>query len=526
MNNINLDFYDKTDFIPYEILKDDNIVKYIKQYTSEESYPIEFDFIFNKNASNTLKFCEINKDALIVNDCFGQKTKYLCQNCNTVTDIEFSLTSAEIVHSKIKDFGNCEIVVGKLQKIELNKKFDYIILSNLLEFSQVLIEHEKNPFKKLLMHFKKLLKPNGTLILEESNPFGIRNWIGELDFYTNTPFVNLLNYKDINNIRILSKKDLLCLFKDAGFQNANFYYPIPTNYNATKILKDNYKIDNYIEDKIINTLKEDALNKHNLYSIENITREIIKNNKFDFFANSFLIILEDNPQLKNKNFEEFSKNINTKLIKKSSHSKYLVKEAITQNAEKYLNSCYNFYLNEKERLKKNKIKEIKLVKCKQENNTYTFDYIEGKTLQSIAMNFIKHNDEEGIANILIEFYNIILKLYPSSEIMDFRTENLMANLFGYCEILNTQCIKNFNPNLNFKNIIKHKNLYYIANYENFSFGYIPLKYIIASPIFKLSIDCGINYKNCLNILGFLPKEIEIYKSMFSAFEQKRGFENE
>ncbi len=137
---LNLDFY-KEDICLY----DDNC--YSKNITEIESIitnekSSNYDQSLGQNTSvytfntlskirrNVLDWTALDKNAsfLEIGTEFGVITEMLCEKLKKVTSISFSKKEASIIKEKLEKYDNLEIIVGSLDDIKLNEKYDYISL--------------------------------------------------------------------------------------------------------------------------------------------------------------------------------------------------------------------------------------------------------------------------------------------------------------------------------------------------------------------------------------------------------------
>lgn len=163
-------------------------------------------------------------------------TQYLAQLGHNVTGIDLHGPSIKYAEQY---FGSttCKFIEGNTNTlIKLNKKFDVIIFSDLLEH----VEHPQN----LLMEAKNLLKAGGHILVTIPNgrgPFEIESYISRIPFIGKTSikcidlFIAILNkyiFKDVwskvissieipynhtsGHIQFFTKKSFLAICNDAG----------------------------------------------------------------------------------------------------------------------------------------------------------------------------------------------------------------------------------------------------------------------------------------------------------------------
>ncbi len=215
----------------------------------------------------------------------GAITEVLCEKCEKVTAVEMSKRRATATLLRCRQKENLEIIVGNLNDIRFEKTFDYITLIGVLEY-QGSYTDGSNPYEDFLTKIKGLLKPDGKLIVAIENKFGLKYWCGAREDHTGLPFDGINQYKIGNKgVRTFSREELKNLLINSGFENTYFYYPLP-----------DYKFPLYIYSE--NHLPKDTKgwapyyvpNGSTLIADETkLYEEIIKNNVFEFFANSFLV---------------------------------------------------------------------------------------------------------------------------------------------------------------------------------------------------------------------------------------------
>lgn len=362
---INLDFYKGEDlYCDGETEKD--ILEYEKKYQEEQfnqifkediRWPIFYHMTaLRKNIINWYPFKE-NSDVLEIGAGMGAITSTLCEKAGTVTSIELSNQRAKSIANRCKEKENLEIIVGNFNDIKFEKKYDYITLIGVLEYAP-LYTGTKNSFNDFLDKIKKLLKSDGKLLIAIENQFGIKYFAGAKEDHTAIKYDSIIGYENKEGIRTFGKEELKNVLKNSGLKYTKFYYPLP-----------DYKLPNIIfsEDFLPN---EKNIENYTPYYIENTTlnfdeksayKEIIKNNMFEIFANSFFIEASTEP-------------IETKV----DFNKICVNK-ISKEEKKFYNNVKINYTQEKQDIenndieKENRIKELEN-KLKEKNeilNTIT-----------------------------------------------------------------------------------------------------------------------------------------------------------
>ena len=215
----------------------------------------------------------------------GAITGLLCDKAKSVTAVEMNSVRAKVIKTRYAKRNNLNVIVQNIEKLDKTLKFDYIIMIGVLEYSEVFFD-VKEPFRYMLELAKSHLNKNGIILCAIENRFGLKYWCGASEDHLQQPFIGINGYSEDKSPKTLSKYALSQLFDSTGLSNKRFYYVLP-DYKFPKVIyTDEYlplpqDIDNipftYSKGSLLHTKEK------TLYS------EIIKNNNFDFFSNSYLI---------------------------------------------------------------------------------------------------------------------------------------------------------------------------------------------------------------------------------------------
>ncbi len=216
----------------------------------------------------------------------GAFSGLFAQKLRDVKVVELSKRRAEIIYNRHKNYDNLEIIVGNLNDISFDEKFDYVTLIGVLEYAGKFTEGN-TPFKTFLENAKSYLKPNGKLFIAIENKFGMKYWSGAREDHTGRLFDSIEGYPNDKGIQTFGKNELEKLILSTGFRCLDFYYPMP-DYKLPKIVySDDYlpEMDdlfdiyspNFDQDRVV------------LFNEREAFKNVIKNGQFPFFANSFLV---------------------------------------------------------------------------------------------------------------------------------------------------------------------------------------------------------------------------------------------
>jgi len=292
MAKFNLNFYKGQDLYSDGDIENTifDIVKSNTDFTDILSKSSDWAIIYHLSPirQNLLNWYDFDNSAnlLEIGGGCGALTGLFVNKLQKVTAIELSKRRAEIIYHRYKEYNNLEIIVGNLNDISIEEKFDYITLIGVLEYAGKFIE-SNNPFKTFLEKVKLYLKPNGKLLIAIENKFGLKYLAGAREEHTGRFFDSIEDYPNDKSIQTFGRKELEDLLYSVGFAKFYFYYPIPDYKLPRVIFSDDYLPD--IDDVFDTNSPNFDQNRIALFDERKAFKNIIKNNNFPFFANSFLI---------------------------------------------------------------------------------------------------------------------------------------------------------------------------------------------------------------------------------------------
>ena len=291
MAKVNLDFYSGKDFysegeIENEILsiikKGDDVDKVLSR---DNRWSILYHLSpIRQNIINWYPFRN-QSSALEIGGGCGAITGVLCDSVASVTSIELSKVRASIIQERYKGHNNLEIIVGNFNDIKIDKKFDYITLIGVLEYSGSFTDGD-SPYKTFLKKIYSMLNEKGVLLIAIENRYGIKYWSGAKEDHTGIAFDGITGYQDTEKVRTFGKLELEQLVKESGYSKSSFYYPCPDYKMPTVLYSDDFLPKSKEEIPLSINYDNDRLD---VFSERDAYTGILENNQFDFFSNSFLV---------------------------------------------------------------------------------------------------------------------------------------------------------------------------------------------------------------------------------------------
>lgn len=379
---------------------------YVDAIYANFSWPVYYHLThLRKNILNWYAF-KPDSSVLEIGCGMGAITGVLCDKCKDVTAVELSKKRATATLLRCREKENLEIIVGNLNDIEFDKKFDYVTLIGVFEY-QGSYTNTVNPYEDFLRKIKTLLKPDGKLLIAIENQYGLKYWCGAKEDHTGIPFEGMNQYRITDRgVRTFSKKTLEELVKRSGFKNTYFYYPmpdykLPTVVYSEKYLPRNSNMQNmlcyYTPDKTTLVADEQGLYK-----------DIIENEVFEFFANSFLVECTDSTDFGRITFVSCSSErqeeyrLATRFMDNGKVEKFPLTEA-----------CQKYHLQQ---IMKNeaalKKQGLKVLENSCDGTKICSDFVNAPLLEDCLLKAWKMSDKERVYEIFDRLYAEILKSSP------------------------------------------------------------------------------------------------------------------
>lgn len=254
---------------------------------------------------NLLEWFPFKKDGklLEIGAGCGALTGLFAEKVADVTAVELSTRRSQIIYERYRANDNLEIMAGNICDFQpqaqasprradppmaekFEGKFDYITLVGVLEYARSFVKGE-TPECQLLKQCRALLKPEGILIVAIENKFGLKYFAGAREDHSGRSFESIEGYRADAPAVTWSRDELSALLQESGFDSRCFYYPYPDYKMPKEIFSDDYLPE-------INHIFQDAPNydrdRYRIFNEKLALINLVENRKFDFFANSFLVL--------------------------------------------------------------------------------------------------------------------------------------------------------------------------------------------------------------------------------------------
>lgn len=296
---MNYDFYSGEDLYSDGDIEDFllDVVKTVeyKDYDSviakEKSWPVLYHLSdVRQNVINWYNF-EPGAQILEIGAGCGAITRcFLEQGCK-VTSLDLSKRRSLINANRHRDLDNLEIIVANFNDVAeaLEQKFDYVTLIGVFEYADLYIgqDHAADVFLKKI---KKLLKPNGKLIIAIENQLGLKYFAGCKEDHVSLYFEGIMGYPNSKGIRTYSKKVLSEILERNDLKNIKFYYPYPDYKLPHHIYSDEHLPQ---KGELNINIRNFDMERMSLFDESLVFDSIIDAGLFPEFSNSFLVIASE-----------------------------------------------------------------------------------------------------------------------------------------------------------------------------------------------------------------------------------------
>ena len=449
---------------------------------------------FSSVRQNILNWYPFKKDAdiLEVGAGMGSITGMLCDRAKNVTAIEMSEARADVIRARYPERNNLEIISEDITIWETDKKFDYVIFIGVLEYAAV-FSPKKRPFERFLQSAKNLLKDDGIILFAIENRFGLKYWLGGSEDHLQQPFVGIEGYKKPRTPKTFSKSELEKLLDDVGLNKHRFYSVYPDYKFPELICTQDFKPSYMNLQKVSFTYSKNSVltaNEKELY------KDIIDNNVWEFFANSYLVEAAVNrisePHVIHVSARgECKKQYRTNTIIYS--DKRVVKKAMHPKAQAHIDAIWNNNQN----LKKHGVDVLEL---QLENGDLVSQFSEYQSAQDYFAKQLSLNNRKEVFRVIELLKEEILK---SSEVE--KRENILTDLDGYdSEVDYGIVLKDGYIDMTLYNAFYHDDKLVFYDQE-WCFSNIPLNFIlyygIKSSYYRSEVETEISFDEIVRYAG-------------------------
>lgn len=374
----------------------------------------------------------------------GAVTGALAARCKEVVCVELSKKRSLINAYRHRNANNLEIMIGNFSDVRdrLDRKFDYITLIGVYEYA-ALYTKEEYPHLAFLQQLKKLLKPEGRLIIAIENRLGLKYFAGCKEDHLGVYFQGIENQYAKGGVRTFGRTEMIRLLEEAGLREYRFYYPYPDYKLAQAIYSDDYLPKkgelvqngrNYDADRLV------------LFDEAKAWDGILQAGLFGEFANSFLVLaspsqttlsVSDRPEnvvfIKVASERAAQYRIVTEMIRNGSESVrcgrkqdgVVRKRALTAQANAHVKKMWESY----EKLSAQFMETaIRVAACVHKDmDSIEMPIMHGKNLESLLETYLAQEEYARAFELMQSFFAQFLE---GAHLIAFKKTEALTQIFG------------------------------------------------------------------------------------------------
>ena len=393
----------------YDIVcKSDDFIEAIRENNS-----YEYHYFLSPLRHNLFQWYPYKEEGslLEIGAGYGQLTSLFTQKVSHVVAVEDSQSKCNIISKRAED---ATALVSDFDDIQIDEKFDYIVLCNIFEYAKSFVKSE-NPYVDYLNYLKKFLKDDGVILLALSNRLGLKYLAGFKEEHTDQLFEGIEGYSNVDYVETFTKTEITDIINDAGFSNYKFFYPYP-----------NHEIPETINtDRFINEIPFTGITRYfderiQFFDEVKLNLTLSEDNLCQYFANSFLVEIRssnidyptdkiDFVKLGTDREEEF--NTYTIIWSDGKVSKTPVSEKANNHIKRMVEGS------------KYDIGKIKCLDAEMKNNSLYYDFIKEKSCEYILLDIIAQKDKDKFFKLIEDIHDALF--YNSFESDEYATEEFL-----------------------------------------------------------------------------------------------------
>lgn len=384
---------------------------YIEAIRENNSYP--YHYFLSPIRHNLFQWYPFKKEGslLEIGAGYGQLTSLFTKKLDHVVAVEDSQSKCNLISKRAED---ATVLLSDFDDIQLEEKFDYIVLCNIFEYAKSFVESE-NPYVDYLNYLKGFLKEDGMILLAISNRLGLKYFAGYKEEHTNHLFSGINGYENEDSVQTFSKNELESIISNAEFSNYKFFYPYP-DHEFPELVN---------TDKLINEIPftgaiEFSRERYLFFDENNFNITLSEENLSQYYANSFLVEIRAS--------EKDYPTDNIELIKIGAQRKdefniYTIIWSDGKVSKTPISAKANDHIKRMVEGSKYDMGKIKCLDAELIDDSLYYDFINQKSCEYMILDFIAKNDKEKFFELIEDVYDALF--YNSFESNEYATEEFL-----------------------------------------------------------------------------------------------------
>lgn len=399
---------------------------------------------------------------------YGQLTSLFTKRVNRVVSVESTQFRCEIISKRAED---ATVLLRDYNDLQIDEKFDYIILCNTFEYAKSFIE-SKHPYVDYLNYLKGFLKEDGVILVALSNRMGLKYFSGFKEEHTNRYFNGLEGFESEDIAQTFSRTELMDIINDAGFSNYKFFYPYP-DHEFPQVIQ---------TDKLVNKIPfmgytEVSNDRIHAFDEGTVNLALSKDNLSQYFANSFLVEIRssdgafptDNIDYVKIHSDKYPEcQVYTTIFSDGTVSKSPITPAANEHIRKmFENSTYV-------------MGKIRCLPAEMKGDSISYAFLDQKSCGDMLIDAVIDDDRKRFFEIVENFYDALF--YNSFECSDYANEDFLK-IFREKSDIKFHCHEKSNFDIGFPNMFLVDGVFTAIDYEWIADFPIPLEYLFYVSFF-------------------------------------------
>lgn len=384
-----------------KIVKEHGVEEYPEMIAQEKSWPVFYHLSpFRTNIIDWLPIKKTDKILEIGSGC-GALTGSLAEKAGSVTCIDLSKKRSLVNAYRNQEKDNITIMVGNFQDIEpqLPCDYDYVLLIGVFEYGQSYIGGQ-TPYEDFMAICNRHRGANGRMIIAIENKFGLKYWAGCKEDHLGTYFSGLEGYHQGGAARTFTRKGLERIMKKAGIEQYAFYYPYPDYKFMSSIYSDRYLPK---KGELSTNLRNFDRDRMLLFDEKQVFDQIIEEEEFPLFSNSYLVVIGKTPELV---YSKFSNDrakpwsIRTSIYENAFGDLRVEKTPDSKAARGHIANTAKAYQLLSKRYAGTK---VVMDPCVKKGDSLQFAFCKGETLEQLLDDCLERADVAGLKQLIDEY---------------------------------------------------------------------------------------------------------------------------
>lgn len=241
----------------------------------------------------------LHGDVLEIGAGCGAITRYLGETASSVVALEPAPRRARVAAKRCEDLDNVNVIVDNLEAFRTEARFDAITLIGVLEYAERFSDHP-NAAEHWLQCARRLLKPDGVLLVAIENQLGLKYFAGAPEDHLGRPMMGLADLYGSSGARTYGRKHLEDLLHAAGFASCAFALPFPDYKLPTSVLLsvgDDAMpgFDGGVALASASVTRDPQMGRPPLFALDRVWKTVGRNDLLVDTANSFLVVAHVEP---------------------------------------------------------------------------------------------------------------------------------------------------------------------------------------------------------------------------------------